>query len=179
MKTVCRQKKVWWVERTMDMSLGGEEIEKEDPESSSGWQNTTLTARKLVFPTHCVYAIHWTTEACPLIEGSMRRFFYCSYQASSSPRRCNNTIIRRIKICHPRGGGDLVFLYLSLCLYVFCPPSLKASFSSPARYIVALSRGLERELCHNCRKKKILNQVQDDKIQPHACKIVFPLIEGD
>jgi hypothetical protein len=116
MKTVCRQKKVWWVERTMDMSLGGEEIEKEDPESSSGWQNTTLTARKLVFPTHCVYAIHWTTEACPLIEGSMRRFFYCSYQASSSPRRCNNTIIRRIKICHPRGGGDLAFLYLSLCI---------------------------------------------------------------
>lgn len=110
MKTVCRQKKVQWVERTMDVYLEGEGIEKEDPESSSGWQNTTLTARKLIFPTH------W---------GVYEKIFYCSYQASSSPRKCSNTMIRRIKICHPRGGGDLAFLYLSLCLYVFCSPSLR------------------------------------------------------
>jgi hypothetical protein len=76
MKTVCRQKKVQWVERTMDVYLEGEGIEKEDPESSSGWQNITPPARKLVFPTHCVYVIRWTTEACPLIKGSMRRIFF-------------------------------------------------------------------------------------------------------
>ena len=29
-----------------------------------------------------------------------------------------------ITVRHPHGGGNLAFLYLSLCLYVFCPPPL-------------------------------------------------------
>ena len=105
MKTVCGQKKVQWVERIGDLYL----------RRGRSWIKFRMTkcsspARKLVFPTHCIYVIRWTTEVCPLIEGDYgKNLYYYSRQVSNNPTQYNNIIIRRIKICHPRGDGDLVF----------------------------------------------------------------------